>query len=270
MKKQIKIYSILFLALLINNTNIFAQKATKNSCSIEIIGPDSIDSFTSNITYSLQSTISGFPLPTGYIYQWSTSNNSAIEIVSGNGTPNLTINYFYGEFELNVFMIKDATSSSCCISKTITQADLPPNYTIKATYCPQLITNEKDHCDQAGKYTWGFQLVNENGVNVSDPFATWINNLPVPGTPIDEIISTSGTSMTGKHKDCAGFEVVCKVGDYYYYGLFSVPDAYGTCNNFYEGYDSGYYIRKYIDSSYQYIRISTGSRHTLIENGFIN
>ena len=259
-----------FVLLYFTNSNAQEKRIVKqmNLCNtLEINGPSSLNAFSSNITYSVVSNI--FGLPSGYSYQWSTSNNNNLQIISGNGTPNINVNYVGGDADLYVFIIKDATSASCCITKTIIQADIPPNYTIVATSCPKSTDYWAD-CEQ-NSMNWSFKLVNETGVQVTGVGVSWPANpsffTPLTLTPIDNITSTNGTSMVGNNSDCYPFTVVCKISGIYYYGSFATPamNSSETCNSRYAS-SSGYVV----NNNGFYALIATGSRQTLIDNSYID
>jgi hypothetical protein len=269
-----KIYIKLCLIIFALSSSLYGNAQDKkiiqgfDLCTpLSISGPDSLNSSSSNITYSITSLGS---LPSGYNYMWSTSNNNALQIITGQGTSSITVNYTNGNVELNVSVFKDASSVSCCMSKTITQANVPvvpPFRTIKAISCPTANGVGQD-CTQ-NTLTWSLQLVDVNGNSVIGT-VDWLesgNALGLP-TTIDSIISTSGANMTGNNNDCYAFTVICKYDNYYYYGSFRTP-ASGTsetCNS-QLAYDSGYYTG---NTSSGFVKTATGWRQTLIDNGIIN
>lgn len=274
MKKYIKLCLIVLAFTVSINSTAQGQKIIKEfdiCTTLTINGPDSLDSFSTNVTYNITNTLGA--LPPGYTYVWSTTNNSALQIISGNGTSSITLNYTSGEVSLNVSVFKDAASASCCMSKTITQADapiVPPFRTIIVTSsssCPTANGVGVD-CTQ-NTQTWFFQLVDVNGVSVIGT-AEWLetgNALGLP-TTIDEITSSSGANMIGNNNDCFAFTVICKYDNYYYYGSFRTP-ASGTnetCNS-QLAYDSGYYTG---NTSSSFVKTATGWRQTLIDNNIIN
>jgi len=273
MKKYIKLFLIVLAFTVSINSTAQGQKIIKEfdiCTTLTINGPAVLDAFSTNVNYNITNTLG--PLPSGYTYVWSTSNNSGLQIISGNGTSSITVNYTSGEIALNVSLIKDAASASCCMSKTITQADAPANYTIVAISCPTS-NGVEPNCTQ-NSTNWSFRLVDENGNNVGGS-ASWPYNPTYLGmlgaSFIDNINSTSGTTMFGSNSDCYGFTVICIKNGIHYYGNFGTPDAnpnYNeTCNSRYAN-ESGYFAHN--NTTGTYTQTPTNSRQTLIDNNIIN